>query len=161
MRKQVYDLSADDLLRFPVWEFALDEEGKEGQDEATVRPFPLEDMLDPATGIFVVSATFELNDRSQMKGYLTPPSRSDKGLGMIQPVIVSNRGQVGFWCGILKPSSDKIDNSYRRLGKSSSVDVFPMRFASDVPLLGGPVRGELSGFFFIEDINTKIVRVVS
>ena len=38
IRKQVYQLTLDDLERTPVWEFALDEEVEEGQDEATVRP---------------------------------------------------------------------------------------------------------------------------
>jgi hypothetical protein len=35
-RKQVYDLTRENLSKFPIWEFALDEEGDEGQDEATV-----------------------------------------------------------------------------------------------------------------------------
>src|SRR5205814_561097 len=39
IRKQVYNLTAADLSEHPVWEFAEDEEGTEGQDEATVRPF--------------------------------------------------------------------------------------------------------------------------
>src|SRR5262252_1978828 len=39
VRKQVFDLTVEDLDRYPVWEFALDEEGDEGQDEATVRPY--------------------------------------------------------------------------------------------------------------------------
>ena len=38
IRKQVYDLTAEDLRRYPLWEFCLDEEGIEGQDEATVKP---------------------------------------------------------------------------------------------------------------------------
>jgi len=38
-RKQVYDLTLADLQAAPVWEFALDEEGVAGQDEATVRPY--------------------------------------------------------------------------------------------------------------------------
>ena len=37
-RKQVYLLSAEDFKSYPIWEFCLDEEGMEGQDEATVKP---------------------------------------------------------------------------------------------------------------------------
>lgn len=37
-RKAVTDLTPADLDTFPVWEFALDEEGVEGQDETWVRP---------------------------------------------------------------------------------------------------------------------------
>ena len=54
VRKQVYELTMQDLERFAVWEFALDEEGNEGQDEATVRPWELAAPLDPAQGMFVV-----------------------------------------------------------------------------------------------------------
>jgi hypothetical protein len=35
IRKQVYELTTDDLELSPIWEFAADEEGEEGQDEAT------------------------------------------------------------------------------------------------------------------------------
>jgi hypothetical protein len=46
-RKQVYELTVEDLRQHPVWEFALDEEGEEGQDEATVRPFVSSGSVDP------------------------------------------------------------------------------------------------------------------
>jgi hypothetical protein len=59
-RKQVYALTIADFERFGVWEFALDEEGREGQDEATVRPREFDDPLDPADGNFVVRARFTL-----------------------------------------------------------------------------------------------------
>jgi hypothetical protein len=39
VRKQVYDLTLADFDVAPVWEFASDEEGVAGQDEATVRPY--------------------------------------------------------------------------------------------------------------------------
>lgn len=37
-RKPVDRLTASDLADFPVWEFAMDEEGLDGQDETWVRP---------------------------------------------------------------------------------------------------------------------------
>jgi hypothetical protein len=39
VRKPVYDLTLADFDAARVWEFALDEEGVAGQDEATVRPY--------------------------------------------------------------------------------------------------------------------------
>ena len=33
IRKQVYELTISDIEEFPVWEFASDEEGDDGQDE--------------------------------------------------------------------------------------------------------------------------------
>ena len=37
-RKPIDRLTADDLLAFPIWEFATDEEDIEGRDETWVRP---------------------------------------------------------------------------------------------------------------------------
>lgn len=37
-RKSITDLTPADLEAFPVWEFAMDEEDVEGQDETWVRP---------------------------------------------------------------------------------------------------------------------------
>jgi hypothetical protein len=59
-----------DMRRFPIGEFASDEEG---QDEATVRPFDVSGALDRSDGMFVVRARFTLADGTQMLGY--PPTR--------------------------------------------------------------------------------------
>lgn len=37
-RKPIDGLTLADLEAFPIWEFAIDEEGVEGQDETWVRP---------------------------------------------------------------------------------------------------------------------------
>ena len=75
VRKPINGLTSEDLLAHPVWEFASDEEGVEGQDETTVRPFNYEGKLDPSWGSFVIRATFVLADGCQMSGYLTLPPR--------------------------------------------------------------------------------------
>jgi hypothetical protein len=51
IRKQVYDFKPRDLNEYPCWEFALDEEGQAGQDEATVRPIMQGGPVDPANGM--------------------------------------------------------------------------------------------------------------
>ena len=38
IRKQCCDLTAQDFERFPIWEFALDEEGRPGQDKLRCVP---------------------------------------------------------------------------------------------------------------------------
>lgn len=99
IRKQVYALTPDDLAQYPIWEFALDEEGEEDQDEATVRPFTGSDSPDPAEGMFIVRGQFTLADGTIFPGYLTPAEDSSD-LGTVQPQIVSESGQVGFWLGM-------------------------------------------------------------
>ena len=159
VRKQVYELTLDDLSRFPVWEFRLDKDGAENQDEATVRPFTSSGPLDPADRMFVVRATFTLADGSRMKGYFTPPVRGQEGMDTLQPIIVTDRGQVRFWCGTAAPDSKRLARNYEFLGKDAK-RVFPLRFESDVDLVNGPARGSLPGFLVLEDFQTRKTRTL-
>ncbi|MGA9453583.1 MAG: hypothetical protein WBW41_19825 [Verrucomicrobiia bacterium] len=59
VRRQVYELTLDDLNQFPVWEFRLGEEGEAGRDECTVQPYTASGPLDPADRMFVVRAVFK------------------------------------------------------------------------------------------------------
>lgn len=79
IRKQVGDLRPGELARFPIWEFALDEEGAPGQDEETVRPRPDLTVADPADGLFIARARFIAKDGTRYVGYCrpTPASISD------------------------------------------------------------------------------------
>jgi hypothetical protein len=160
VRKQVYELSIADLVRSPAWEFALDEEDVDGQDEATVRPYRSNGDLDPeGGGQFVVLASFVLADGSRMQGYLTPsPDGAD--LGSIHPCIVTSLGQVAFWCGRIEPTSEQLAADYARLGKITSAQVFPIQFRSEVPLLSGPIAGKIPGFLVLGD-NFQSVRTIT
>ena len=163
VKKQVYELTLDDLSTCPVWEFRLDEEDEEGQDESTVRPFrpyPASGPLDPADRMFVVRAVFTLADGSRMKGYFTPPVRGQEGIGTLQPIIVTDRGQVRFWCGTAAPDSKRLAHCYELLGRDAK-RVFPVRFESDVELAGGPARGSVPGFLVLEDFQTRRTRTIT
>lgn len=71
-------------------------------------------------------------------------------LGIIQPVVVTSDGQVSFWHGIATRKPQEISAGYRKLGKVSHEQVFPMRFESDVEL-EKPVRGSIPGHLVLED----------
>lgn len=156
--KQVYELTLHDLGTFPIWEFRLDEEGQD-QDESTVQPHTASGPLDPAERMFVVRAVFTLADGARMQGYLTPPGQGDAGLGTLQPIIVTDLGQVRFWCGTAAPGPKRLAQSYELLGKDAK-RVFPVQFESDVELAGGPVQGTLPGFLVLEDFQTRRTRMV-
>jgi hypothetical protein len=160
IRKQVYELTPEDLVLHSAWEFALDEEGEEGQDEATVRPCQPNGPLNPSDGMFIVRARLVLADGTRMRGYLTPPVQGDSDLGTLQPAIVVDGGQVSFWCGMFAPEPAQVVASYTLLGKSQASEVFPLKFESDVELVGGPVAGELPGFLVLEDFKTMRTRVI-
>lgn len=161
IRRQVYELTAADLERFPVWEFALDEEDEDDQDEATVRPYGGSLPLDPSDGLFIVRASMTLSDGTRLSGYLTPPVNGESGLDSLHPAVVAPDGQVLFWCGMLEPPSEHIAKNYRLLGSKSLDDVFPVRFESDIALVGGPVAGEIPGFVVLEDLETMRTKVVT
>jgi hypothetical protein len=160
IRKQVYELTLDDVSQFPVWEFALDEEGEEGQDEATMRPCEISGALDPSDGIFIVRATFTLADGTKMCGFLTPPVPCDAGFGRLQPVIITDRGQVSFWHGVLAPDTQSLAQSYGKLGRDAG-NTFPVQVISDVELVGAPVRASIEGFIVLEDWRTGKTRTVT
>ena len=159
IRKSVADLSLADLEQFPAWEFALDEEGEEGQDESTVKPHQLDRELDPADGMFAICAEFHFADGTSARGYLYPPAAGESDLGSIQPVVVTPSGQVQFWCGIIAPSPEQKAAWYALLGGRKPQQVFPATFRSLVPLATGPVSGSIPGFVVLTDMASGHTRV--
>jgi hypothetical protein len=143
IRKQVYDLVPADLERFPIWELATDEEGEEGQDEATARPRPDLEVADPSEGILVVRAELVAADETRFAGFLSP--HADPHPGFVQPTIVTDEGQVGFWSGMRVPPRDERDDRYRLLGKSAAA-LFPLRYRALVPCGDAKTEGTLDGF---------------
>ena len=159
IRKQIYDLTPQDLQTFPVWEFKLDDTTERGQDELTVCPCVSFGPLDPVDRMFVVRAVFTLADGSVKRGYITPPGRGDADIGALQPIIVTDQGQVRFWCGTSVPGPKRLARSYQLLGKEAK-EVFPLLFESEVELAGGPIRGSIPGFLVMEDFQTRRTRTV-
>jgi hypothetical protein len=160
VRKQVYELTLQDLSAFPIWEFNFDEDHNEGQDESSVRPHTASGPLDPSDRMFVVRAIFTLADGSKMRGYLAPPGRGEEGIGALQPIIVTDRGQVRLWCGATSPDAKRLARCYDWLGKRAG-EVFPARFESDVELTNGPLTGCVPGFMVLEDFQTRKTRTVN
>lgn len=158
-QKQVYELTLEDLRRHPVWEFKREEGGARPQDESTVQPHKNSGPLDPAERMFVVRAHFTLADGTILQGYLTPPVRGREGLDSLQPIIVTEHGQVRFWCGTAVPDAKRLSRSYAFLGKLAG-QVFPVRFESGVELAGGPARGSLPGFLVLEDFQSRRTRTI-
>ena len=156
-RKQVYDLTLADFDAAPVWEFALDEEGVAGQDEATVRPYDVSFPVDAAGhGGLIVRAVFTLADGTNLRGYFSPQPVSLTRPGWLQPVIICDAGQVNFWHGIQRPTQNQMMDELAKLGKQVA-EVFPLRYRSDVALVGGPVSGMIPGFGFIENKADKFI----
>jgi len=68
-RKPACDLTEDDMRAFPIWEYALDEEGVEEQDESWVRPVSAKKV--PAKAYSqLVSAIFKIPSGEVYPGYM-------------------------------------------------------------------------------------------
>jgi len=161
IRRQVYDLTPSDLKRYPVWEYALDEEGSEGQDEATVRPYEASGPIDPAKGMFIVRASMTFAHGTSLMGYVTPSAQGGADLSSCQPAVGVPGGQVSFWRGMLALRPEDLSNSYALLKRASPAQVFPIKFESDVPIAGGPVVRQVPGLLILEDFKTMRTRVVA
>jgi hypothetical protein len=154
IRKQVGDLRPEDLARFPIWEFALDEEDEEGQDEETVRPRPDLTRADPAEGMFIVRTEFVAADGTRYDGYSSPDE--DGELSYTQPMIVTAEGQVRFWFGGVPPRPGKLEASYRLLGKTAS-ELFPVRYRAVAEHTAAALEGEIDAFMHYESMGSKTI----
>ena len=140
--KQVDELTLDDLKKHSVWQFCLDYEGVDDVDEATVRPSPERETVNPKEALYVVKANFVLKDGTEYLGYLTPLEKSEKnGIGIIQPTIITKNGQVSFW----KVDKEERNRNQQILGKDD--DVFPIQYKSHIKTTGQKISGEITKYY--------------
>jgi hypothetical protein len=158
IRKQVTALLPGDIKRFPIWEYALDEEGEEGQDETTVRPRPDLKRAEPHEGLFVVAAEFVTADGTRFDGFASP--HEEAHVGYTQPTIVTDQGQVNFWFGLFPPKPAAIARAYHTLGKTAP-ELFPLRYRALVEHAGAILDGELPAFLHYKSRQDKEVAEVT
>ena len=142
-------------MEFPVWEYALDEEEINDQDERTVRPCLERTPINLKGYYVIVRGSFFLADESEMKGLLKPVSLNDSGFISsilpydLSPILVTNTYQLHFCFGHKKPIPNKIAEKYRILGKTPN-QVFPIKFRSDIEIINGITEGILEGFMYFD-----------
>lgn len=153
LRKQVTDLTPEDLRETPVWEYALDEEGEPGQDEETLRPCPGVEKVDPKKGIFVVATSFQAADGTRFSGFATPVVTEEDHSE--QPTIITDTGFVNFWRGMAfdeRKLDEAIAAGYDAL-KRSPAELFPLHWEMGVRVKGGSSKGELRGFGYLRKLS--------
>lgn len=146
VRKQVYELLPQDFIDHPIWEFCSDEEGTEGQDEATVRPTEKTELSEGLPGGSVVAADVAFPDGSMGVGYLYACDEND--IGCLQPNLFAGQSQVNFYLGWLRfvpDAPNRVAENYKKIGKDKE-GVFPLSFRSRVNVMGAPLCVVLEGF---------------
>jgi hypothetical protein len=147
-------LTPDDLQRCAIWE-EIGAEG--GAYDGRLRPRPdLSVAADPEseTGVFVVHTDFTLADGSVLTGYCSPAPVAVinlrggfRGIGLLQPAIVLERGQVPFWF-IEEPARQEILALYDTLERGPE-QVFPIEFRARVEVPSDMfASARLEGFYF-------------
>lgn len=147
-------LTPDDLERCAIWE-QIATEGGPYDGRLQSRP-GLSIPADPEieTGDFIVRASFTLGDGSILTGYCSPVPVGVldlrgwfRGLGLIQPAIVVERGHVPFWF-VEEPGRHEVLALYDTLARGPE-EVFPVEFGAGVELPSDMVAsGRLEGFCF-------------
>lgn len=146
IRKQVYELTVQDFLEYAIWEFCLDEEGVEGQDEATVRPTTKSELTDELPGACVLAARVRFADGSSSAGYLYNCEEND--IGCVQPNLLGDAFQVNFWLGWLRfipNAAERVRLGYLKIGKTKDA-VFPISFESTPNVKGRALKVVMPGF---------------
>jgi hypothetical protein len=98
IRRQVYELTPEDLASHPLWEFCPDEEGEEGQDEATVKPSEDTNVSGHSPGAYILACDVAFADGSAADGYIYSGEPHD--FGCTQPNIVTESGQGQSLAGL-------------------------------------------------------------
>jgi hypothetical protein len=147
-------LTSDDLEQYPIWE----EMGAEGGAyEGRLRPRPdlaIAADTESETNLFVVATTFMLADGSLLAGYCSPAPVAVislrgwfRGIGLLQPAIVLERGQVPFWFRE-EPRREEILALYDILERDPT-QVFPLEFEARVEVPPDSfASSRLDGFCF-------------
>ena len=139
-----------------IWEFAIDEEGDDDQDETTLKPRTDLTVADPSQGLFMIQCKFATPTGKTFHGICHPTF--ENSISSIQPYIFTDKGLVMFWCGAIKPTQNRKDSYYNLLNESSD-SLFPLKFESTTPTVGANMSGLIEGFmwFTFADRNKILV----
>jgi len=151
IRKKETDLNVDDLIDFPVWEFAY----REGGDEMKMKPVIDPPPYDVSQNRILVRATFTLSNGDEKYGFMKPINVKETFMSSLSPidlnlVMFTNYGAVYFWFGAYEPEREKLDTFYKWINLQPS-DIFPIKVKSDVEIINGIDEGLIDGFLYCNE----------
>jgi hypothetical protein len=138
-----------------IWEFAIDEEGEENQDETTLRPARNFTIADPSEGMLLVKTQFETVKGKKYFGFCSPAFEIN--FGKIQPYILTNREKLPFWFGMFQPEQEYLEKFYAQLNETANT-LFPIKFKALTPTKGVKLEGLIEGFMYLSGDEMKILK---
>jgi len=134
--KRLSDLTIADLLENEVWEYWM------ADNIEFVRASDKTEVTEDTNIAYIVATEFVFKNRSKHLGFCSPNEAGD--LEIIQPVIITDKGQVEFY----KESDwtdDEKDAELSRLGLGGKA-VFPVTFITKVKCNRELFSGTLTDF---------------
>jgi len=134
--KRLSDLTIADLLENEVWEYWM------ADNIEFVRASDKTEVTEDTNIAYIVATEFMFKNRSKHLGFCSPNEAGD--LEIIQPVIITDKGQVEFY----KESDwtdDEKDAELSRLGLGGKA-VFPVTFITKVKCNRELFSGTLTDF---------------
>jgi len=150
-RRQLDELTADDLRATPAWWFPGEDVSQlVGPDAATVMPIDAsvadaDGAIEFPDGQYLLHAAFVLADGSTLDGHVTFVPGDDGSLAAREPTLCTPRGQVPLWFGALSPSPEQLRAHLAAIGRPREA-VFPLRWTATLHPPGVALTGELAGF---------------
>jgi hypothetical protein len=135
-RKTVYQLTREDFATFPIWEWAIGEEGAESEDESFVRPIPSTFIPKREFAQFVVAANATLRQGNVIPACAEVTVRGDVATVSPMSIFLHDRH--------LDIAAVETTRALSYL--TQSVDNYPAAWELKVPIEGEgtPRRGEMA-----------------
>ena len=134
-RKTVYQVTREDFTAFPIWEWALGEEGAESEDESFVRPTPLTAIPKRESAQFVVAANATLRQGNVIPACAQVTVRGDTANVSPMSIFLYDRH--------LDIAAVETTRALSQL--TQAVDNYPASWELEVPIEGegSPRRGKV------------------
>lgn len=149
-RRQVEELTSDDLRTFPAWWFPPPDGRLSGPDASTVIPADAtaadgDGACEFPDGRWLLRARFVLADGSELDGHVSYTTGERTDFASQEPTLCGPGGQAPLWHGILVPDAEHVARLLAALGRRRGA-VFPLRWHAALHPVGQDLDGEAQGF---------------
>ena len=149
-RRQLDELTAEELRAQPAWWFPGSDGHLSGPYAATVMPIDVsaadaDGAAEFPPGRYLLHAAFDLADGSTLDGHVTFAPGDRGTLADREPTLCAARAQVPLWIGALTASPRQVDDWLAILGRARAA-VFPLRWRTTLHPPGETLEGTLAGF---------------
>lgn len=138
MKKNLFDLTEQDMEKNLIWYFPMSEE----TDELTVSTY---DSEMEENHLKIVAAYFISKENKKYIGYLYVSEYLS--INDLKPVIIYGGENLNFWKGIRKPTLE----SLKKISLDFGENAFPFKYETLPNVLGFNAKGSIDGIYFLDE----------